>query len=486
MKWFLPRSFLPLNTSTYPQFRLFFVTMIDALNSFEQGPSRSFFGFTPLKTAVLDKDNEVTDDVPAPYISKCGHAIAILSYCLLVSSYLTYSVVKYVYRPEVETFSQQPSSKFPPPVIRLSIQCFDNPNCGETILVTQNYSTSPNCNVLPRDSSSNEVNRTLAEPMDLTLCYVDEGDSVSTSTGELITTPGLSIDFEGIVPGSWNTTGAHAAVVVEVGSMRKVVGIDAWQVKSFYVGMSVTKDGSDLEQSYYSQNLQYDGKRPTWRATYVIRLAQLASVYEVTRPGHWLDVIAQVGGAATIIAAILVLSEPFWAKFFPGKETRLLKGRMAGKREVHCKDHKKEAEDVERKLFNSSSVNSASEPPSEAPKSVGQTELLASSRHQEELRPLPTGRVTANPLPPINPVSGASRDGGGGGVPPAGPAFSSIPDSTFAVPTPFNVNDSVQAMFENTWHPATVVTVKEGGILDLRWYDGTFTKDMPVSMVKRA
>ena len=436
------------------------MAVVDAVTAFEGQGAKSFLGFSPLKTAVVDKENEVTDDVPAPHISSCGHLLVIVLYFLLVGAYTGYSIYSYVDRPEVETFSQQPSSRFPPPRVRVSLQCFDSPNCG-SITVTRNYSVSPNC-PSKTDTFTVETNRTLDQPMDVDLCYVSEKDVVSTNTGSLLRTPGLSIDFSKINTGEKNSTKAHAAVVVEVGDMKKVVGMDSWQVKSFYVGMSVTKSGDKVEkQEYYAQNLQYDGKRPTWRATYIVRLAQLASVYEVTRPGHWLDVVAEVGGAATIVAAILVLSEPCWAKVFPGSERRLAKGRMLLRR-------------AKQNLAGNKDKRSGND--DAAPSSEGDGE--AAHLRQKTTGDLPPPRpeddtsqkryagapsaVATNPLPSLG---NRPREGSNGSL-------------------PLQVHEAVEAEHGGEWYPAKV-TRTDGEAVDLAWSDGTYSQHVPVSSVRR-
>eukprot|EP00754_Rhynchopus_humris_P002924 Rhum_TRINITY_DN1159_c0_g1::Rhum_TRINITY_DN1159_c0_g1_i1::g.3529::m.3529 len=485
------------------------MSAIEALASFNGQGATSLLGFSPLKSQVVDKDNEVTDDVPAPHVSNCGHISLILLYFLCVGGYMGYSIYKYVDRPDVETYSQQPSEAFAPPKIKLSLQCFDSPNCG-VITVTRNYSGAVNCPVA-KDVQSVETFRLLTNPMELDLCYVEEGDVVSSNTGELLATPGLSIDFSKINTGEKNTTKAHAAVVVEVGRMKKVVGIDSWQIKSFYVGMSVTKDGSDVKtQRFFAQNLQYDGKRPTWRATYIIRLAQLANVYEVSRPGHWLDVVAEVGGAATIIAALLVLSEPLWSALFPGSEKRLPRGRMYWTRGSH-RVASDAAKPEEHLLAKSDNASNASNPAgTNNPKSTTKEDFFnedlvnkqfdpAHSTEMQPYIPLTTSTqpaqstVFAQQHPPSAPQPSAQNQSSVSYPTPTATRLGNIakPPSSFggsqggsASGRDLHVGDQVVARYGDSRLAATVMKVS-GDTVDLRWAEGTFSLGVAKSSVSK-
>eukprot|EP01059_Diplonema_ambulator_P006694 TRINITY_DN16310_c0_g1_i1.p1 TRINITY_DN16310_c0_g1~~TRINITY_DN16310_c0_g1_i1.p1 ORF type:complete len:397 (+),score=69.91 TRINITY_DN16310_c0_g1_i1:48-1238(+) len=369
--------------------------MIDAVDSLDGKGSTTFIGFTPLKTSVVDESNRVTDEVPSPYISKVGHRILVSVYFLLLAAYLGYAIYQYVTRPDVETYSQQPSELFPAPTITIKLQCFDNPNCG-VIRLIRNYTTTSEMHCKNRAAvTTDETSRTLTEPIATELCYVEEDAVFSVNTGELIQTPGTVLDFSRITTGELNTSKAYAAVQVEVGGMRKLVTMDSWQVKTFYVGMSVSIKNGKSTVKYYAQNLQYDGKRPTWRATYIIRLAQFANVYEVTRPGSWLDILAQLGGAATFVAALLVLTEPVITKMFPGDEPRLQRGRMYSTR---GKNFKKKSD--------------------------------GKGKDRDNLTDYDDSQLT-----------------------------SSLPNANSLKPSPFAPQERVQVLYEGRWHPATVTGI---------------------------
>eukprot|EP01060_Flectonema_neradi_P029808 TRINITY_DN4206_c0_g1_i1.p1 TRINITY_DN4206_c0_g1~~TRINITY_DN4206_c0_g1_i1.p1 ORF type:complete len:390 (+),score=58.61 TRINITY_DN4206_c0_g1_i1:57-1226(+) len=311
--------------------------MLEVAQSFEGRGAKNLMGFSPIKSSVVDERNKMTDEIPSPHISKCAHRALICVYFVLCAAYLTFSIYNYVTRPWVETFTQEASERFPVPEIRIRTQCFNDPFCGE-ITLTKNYTGASGC---PQNPSFQNIvlgSPKLTDSHTTHLCFVPENNEMNTNTGDLLVTPGIVLDFSNISSGKQATPLAYSSVVVEATSsdgsiMRKVVNMESWQVKTFYIAMSIIKEEGEIKSySYYAQNLQYDGKRPTNRATYVIRLAQFANVYEKTRPGSWIDVLAQLGGAVTVVAALLLLTEPCLSKFFPGGESRHLRGRMTESR----------------------------------------------------------------------------------------------------------------------------------------------------------
>lgn len=280
-----------------------------------------------------DKKVATAEDVPSSDISLVGHSLLSFLFVGLVVAYTCLSIFAFVERPEVEVFSQQRISNFPPIPIDITSECSNAPNC-KTMTFTANWSAaaapaSPFAacagtdQVVSYDNASQLINPKFTVS-NVPLCYIPD-QTFTTFTTAPLKIQGLNVDMI-LNPGESDATlKASGSITVSTADkkLNRLVNLDTWQIKTLVLGMNVKRrDDVIIEQSLYPIAIQYEGKRPNWRATLIIALNQVANVYDVSRPGTPLDVVSSIGGAAGIIAAVLLFLTPVFRCIFPGDEPK--------------------------------------------------------------------------------------------------------------------------------------------------------------------
>lgn len=275
-----------------------------------------------------EKKVAVAEDIPSKDISLVGHSIMAFSFVGLVIAYTCFSIYAFIERPEVEVFSQQRTSLFPPMTISVTSQCSNPPNC-KTMVFTANWSSTPGSTTAPCAASSTVFSYPNASQLinpsftrTAQLCYVEDQRFTTAATTPL-TIQGINVDMV-LNPGD-TVPADRASGTITVSTpdnkLNRLVNLDSWQIKTLVLGMNVKRrDDEIVEQSLYPIAIQYDGKRPNWRASLIISLNQVANVYDVSRPGTVLDVISSIGGAASLIAAGILFLVPVFRFIFPGSD----------------------------------------------------------------------------------------------------------------------------------------------------------------------
>jgi hypothetical protein len=307
-----------------------------------------------------DKKVATAEDVPSSDISLCGHSILSFLFVGLVVAYTCLSIYAFVERPEVEVFSQQRISNFHPLSIDITTECSNAPNCGPAIKVVANWSgansdNSPYAACAGADrvvaySNTSQLSNPKFSVLGLPLCYVPD-QTFTTVTTLPLAINGITVDTV-LNPGEADPTlKASASITVSTSDkkLNRLVNLDTWQIKTLVLGMNVKRrDDEIVEQTLYPIAIQYEGKRPNWRATLIVALNQVANVYDVSRPGTPLDVISSIGGAAGLIGAALLFFTPVFRCLFPGEAPR----------EVEDVEEGEEMDNNDKKSKTANNVNS--------------------------------------------------------------------------------------------------------------------------------
>jgi hypothetical protein len=103
---------------------------------------------------------------------------------------------------------------------------------------------------------------------------------------------------------------AVADVVVTSGDLLVTTQMQRWHLKTMVLGLTVNED-TDNKRTVepFFNNLQYDGSNLAgWKAFYNLRLHQNANVFESTTADSLLEMLADIGGAAGLILAIMKIA----------------------------------------------------------------------------------------------------------------------------------------------------------------------------------
>lgn len=306
---------------------------------------------SPLNARVVKFDarrgQSVAKRALNPSISMLGHSVTTVTFVGLVIAYVVVVLFLYFTRPYHEEFMQVPSSEVPPIVLHLRISCTNPPFCG-SVSVTINYTDAPHCAPLLDSNLTGQLETvhqlgTLMPPqrevaINVPLCHTPDA-LFSTNTAMPLRIPGVFVDFTAINPGvlrngthelSAKERQAQALVSViavnqltnelDENAMRRDLTVDTWQVKTLVVGQTVRMtDGVIASQEPRALGVQYEGGRPSWRATLIISLAPFANVFDTKRPGSLPGTIGSIGGAWAFLGTVFVVLSPIWTALFPAK-----------------------------------------------------------------------------------------------------------------------------------------------------------------------
>ena len=319
----------------------------------------------------------------SPYINTLGHIILILICVASSIGFLTWQLQTFATTPDSLVFSKRRAADVDPIPLVVSVFCSNPSNCGD-IVVTSNYTsfssgasqsfsttTSAKCGAsgltkfVATAATASEANKT-ANTFALSLCFT--GDAIfSASTRLPLAIPGLTVDFAAVNPGqAWvfvngtKTTNtvpqpnltAYGVVEIYDGSgttalssdgsdassssspssrrLLRVVTLDSWQIKSAVVTetiyerygwttVSTTASGTRVAA------VQYEGKRPNWRASLVIEMARFVDIETSTQVSFKNAIFAVTGscGILFIVSTVFNFAQYFLRRVFPGPAQRL-------------------------------------------------------------------------------------------------------------------------------------------------------------------
>lgn len=252
----------------------------------------------------------------------------------------------------------------PPLYLDIQISCSNPPNCGP-ISLSVNYSgttVASWCDASPMKIFNNG-NDSVVTAVNVPLCYFGEKVFTTYTKGDL-DVAGVVVDFFLINPGYNKSTGAdvwqkdlRAQGIVKVfrggtlvspfferGSNSavnslsnqeqqqqqpiRVVNIDSWQVKSLVLSQILNKaEGTAIPNSAIDDipqpcdvAVQYEGRRPSWRANLVIFHAAYGTILTRSRSPDYrfIDVTMEIVGFTFLFTMGLQYLFRPWKWMFPG------------------------------------------------------------------------------------------------------------------------------------------------------------------------
>ena len=93
--------------------------------------------------------------------------------------------------------------------------------------------------------------------------------------------------------------------ITGLGMMNVTMDLEPSQRKTLYVGLAVHRRGGAETPEHMVADRFYDGKNDDGSAELRVRQADLVQTYTVARPGSIPDVLAQIGGASSLLVAVL-------------------------------------------------------------------------------------------------------------------------------------------------------------------------------------
>jgi hypothetical protein len=279
-----------------------------------------YFTFSQCPLVVqATADTEAVDFRASPDISVGGHAFTAVFWLACIVSYSVLVTFQWATAPDVDTFLQTASAGLGPVTVHVHASCTRRPRCGD-ITVTADYSGVAACAHLPRTSVTVPAADEMGAPIALALCFTGEHVYSSNTRGPLAV-PGVLVDFASVdmfgeggdpagngsapapyagtrafraakygyggTPAPGGAAGDIAAGIVRVtgaGGFDRTVVMETWQVKSLIVGQAAhERYGAVDGVRPYSVAVQYEGRRPSHRATLVVALAPFGDVTATTQ-----------------------------------------------------------------------------------------------------------------------------------------------------------------------------------------------------------
>lgn len=291
--------------------------------------------FTPQQAAVLTK---ITPELSAssmamsPFISRSGHLFLTTVLVLFVASSATWEFIKFFTRDDVVRFSKRSATEVDPISIDVTVYCSNPPNCGN-ITLSQNYSAAatasfPKCQGLESrfitiQAADSGQAATTKSSFSVPLCYTGE-PIYEVNTKLPFQLPGIVVEFSRVNPGESPNQNLKAFGVVEVafqGRPIRSVTMDLWQVKSLVLSQYLVNRYNKLEsQTPFAEATQYEGKRPTWRASLLIQSSRFVDAQVTTQSTNMQAVWVVTGSCGLVFQFWLLCSLLTYPlrKIFPG------------------------------------------------------------------------------------------------------------------------------------------------------------------------
>ena len=334
---------------------------------------RLFWYFSPAQSPVLVQATPTTvaaEYYPTTRISTAGHIIWALLWIGAVAAYSVLVTYQHFTLPDAQSFSHEPAQDHPMPVVTVAAYCSSAGQCG-TIHVTADYSAAPTwC-----QSGGPPVRNSWpgwyglnGSTLSLPLCYTGETVFSTYTDAPMPSKLGVIVDFSAVwngaqpvappasgappatpapysypyppvaaaaagsaeaayPPSSPAGSGSYGVVRItsEQGGLDKYVAVDSWQVKTVVLGQRLTNNNGALQTTeVYTIAVQYEGRRPTLRATVVVSLAAFADVTRIkTKRGDvtfvgWMGLLGTMCGMAFMMNSIQNFLDPIFVRLFPG------------------------------------------------------------------------------------------------------------------------------------------------------------------------
>lgn len=308
--------------------------------------SRKIVGyFTPAKSTIVDPctpEFGVVEEVPSIYISKLGHIVLGLFYSIFMFGYVAFLIWQWTERPTYTEYNQHDSTEYQPIPMRMYLACSNPPYCGD-MTFTMNYTGVPGCDqirtrhVVVAAADAGRTSLSYTTGYDVEVCFTR--DPVFTTQIEPLRLPGITVTFADLNNGSNPTTGNKDETYLAQGIVNitdlsngtevplRLINMDTVQVKTLVVSKTVHLDhGNAVRAEAFPIGIQYDGKHPSTRGTFILALAPYVDTINTWR-SHWLTIIGTLGScamAAWVVFTIMLIIIPLWPVIFPGQAQTLL------------------------------------------------------------------------------------------------------------------------------------------------------------------
>ena len=332
---------------------------------------RIFWYMAPIQSSVViqaTNDILVAESYPSPRVSTAGHVFYACLWVFAVAAYSVFVTYQHFTLPDSAAFMHEPANQQPMPEVTVEAWCSRLGQCGKFTIIA-NYSDAP---AWCQQPASAQFNKTFDAFDDMKqrswtfpLCYTGESVYSTYNDRHMPGKLGLIVDFESInvspnlrpdpsvatpVPYVYppaaaaekdaarafealdhHATASTSTAVVRLtgpGGLNRTVNLDAWQVKTVVMGQSVTYSNKAYDgATVFPLAVQYEGRRPSLRATAVISLAEFADVTRVeakkgdTTFRGLMSLLGVMCGMAFMMNSCQIFIEPVIVKLFPGPAT---------------------------------------------------------------------------------------------------------------------------------------------------------------------
>jgi len=328
---------------------------------------RIFWYMAPIQSSVVVQATNTTlvaESYPSPRVSTCGHIFYALLWTFAVAAYSVFVTYQHFTLPDAEYFMHEPANQQPMPEVTVEMYCSRVGQCG-TFTLTADYTDAPSwCQ--PKNPRFNRswgaFEHMKGRTWTLPLCYTGETVYSTYNDNHMPGKLGLIVDFESINMSpnlrpdpSVNTPAPYVyptarpqseeeerafaaqdhhaksststAVVRLTGpnGLNRTINLEAWQVKTVVMGQSVMYHQKEyVSSSVFPLAVQYEGRRPSLRATAVVSLAEYADVTRVeVKKGDvtfrgLMTLLGIMCGMAFMMNSCQIFIEPVIVFLFPG------------------------------------------------------------------------------------------------------------------------------------------------------------------------
>lgn len=355
---------------------------------------RMFWYFTPVQSSVIVQATDTivaAETYPSTRLSNLGHVLYALFWISAVAAYSIFVTYQHFTKPDAKNFMHEPAQEHPMVNVSVFAWCSRPGQCGD-ISVSVDYRNAPTwCRSAPQINKVYDVNTGMTETISVPLCFTSEHVFSTLNDAPMPPELGVIIDFRDIcavppcagtaTPYPWRleekpaeakrdfaaqdhhakSSGSTGAVrITGPGDLNRTINIETWQVKTVMMGQSVTYDDKMWQESVaYPLAIQYEGRRPSRRATMILNLAPYADVTRIeTKKGDttfvgWMTLLGTMCGMAFFMNSLQCFFEPFFIWVFPGP------AELA--RRIKAKQEKQDAENLQQGLLNDCGAGAAEE-----------------------------------------------------------------------------------------------------------------------------